>query len=80
MYPSLYRMLEKGYISDRKETVGKRRVRVYYHIETAGIEYYEEIKKEYFSLNRGVLFALGFNDLEDFLNEKKQWYFKKGYR
>lgn len=68
LYPSLYRMLEKGYISDRKEQVGKRRIRVYYHIEPSGIQYFEEIKKEYFSLNRGILFALGFGDLEDFIN------------
>lgn len=68
LYPSLYRMLEKGYISDKKEQVGKRRVRVYYHIEPRGIDYFEEIKKEYFSLNRGILFALGFGDLEDFIN------------
>ena len=69
LYPSLYRMLDRGYITDRKETVGKRRTRVYYHIEQAGIEYLEEIKKEYFSLNRGILFALGCGDLEDFINE-----------
>ncbi len=70
LYPSLYRLLDKGFISDRTEKVGKRRTRVYYHLEPQGKEYLQEIKKEYFSLNRGVLFALGFGDLEDFLNGK----------
>lgn len=69
LYPPLYRMLDRGYISDRKEKIGKRRVRVYYHLEPNGRVYLEEIKGEYFSLNRGILFALGFGDLEDFLNE-----------
>lgn len=36
MYPTLYRMLEKGLVSDRIEKVGKRRTRVYYHIEPKG--------------------------------------------
>lgn len=71
LYPVLYRMLDRGYISDRKELVGKRRTRVYYHLEEAGIVYLEEIKAEYFSLNRGILFALGYNDLEVFLNGDK---------
>jgi len=55
MYPTLYRMVEKGLVSDRQELVGKKMVRVYYHIEPYGIEYLEKIKEEYFSLNRGIL-------------------------
>ena len=70
LYPPLYRMLDKGYISDRSELVGKRRTRVYYHIEPSGREYLQKIKEEYFSLNRGILFALGYGDLEEFLNGK----------
>lgn len=72
LYPPLYRMMDRGYISDQKELVGKRRVRVYYHIEQAGRDYLEEIKQEYFSLNRGVLFTLGFGDLEEFLNDNRK--------
>lgn len=59
MYPSLYRMLDKGLISDRQEKVGKRRVRVYYHLEPAGEEYLEKAKEEYLSLTFGVLDILG---------------------
>ncbi|MBR5472877.1 MAG: PadR family transcriptional regulator [Clostridia bacterium] len=58
LYPVLYRMLEKGYITDRSEKVGKRRTRVYYHIEQSGIDYLEEIKNEYFSLHNGIKLIL----------------------
>ena len=58
MYPTLYRLMEKGLISDRKELVGKRRTRVYYHLEPKGETYLGEIRREYFSLNQGVMNVL----------------------
>ncbi len=54
MYPSLYRLIDKVMISDRKELIGKRRVRVYYHIEPAGIEYLDAIYAEYLSITEGI--------------------------
>ncbi len=69
LYPILYRFLEKRYISSRTEKVGKRRTRVYYHIEPDGEKYLQEIKKEFFNLNVGVFLALGFKDLGDLKNE-----------
>lgn len=62
LYPVLYRMLDKGYISDRSEKVGKRRTRVYYHIEAAGREYLKEIKREYFSLHEGIMLIIDGTD------------------
>lgn len=59
LYPVLYRLIEKGCITDRSERVGKRRTRVYYHIEQAGIDYLNEIKHEYFSMHNGLLLVLG---------------------
>lgn len=59
LYPVLYRMLEKGYITDRSEKVGKRRTRVYYHIEQSGLDYLHEIKREYFSLHNGIMLISG---------------------
>lgn len=47
MYPILYRLMENGYISDRKVLVGKRQTRIYYHIEPAGKEYLKELYEEY---------------------------------
>lgn len=46
LYPSLYKMLDQGYISSRDEVIN-RKIRVYYHLEPSGIEYLEEITKEY---------------------------------
>jgi PadR family transcriptional regulator PadR len=54
MYPTLYRLIEKKYISDYKELIGKRRTRVYYHIEDAGLTYLNQIVDEYRSLNNGI--------------------------
>lgn len=47
MYPTLYRMIENGYVSDRRELVGKRLTRVYYHLEPAGQERLTELLPAY---------------------------------
>lgn len=54
MYPSLYRLLEKGLISDRKVLVGKKRTRVYYHLEPVGRQYLEKLIKEYRAVTEGI--------------------------
>lgn len=54
MYPILYRMIVKELIKDDQVLVGKRRTRVYYHITDKGINYLEEIKKEYFFITEGI--------------------------
>ena len=63
MYPILYRMMDKGYISDKPVKVGKRRTRVYYHLEPAGAERLAQARKEYLSLSLGVLNILGVTEL-----------------
>ncbi len=55
LYPSLYRLVEKGLITGRTEKVGKRRVRVYYHIEPKGLEHLKNIRSEYLLHTAGVL-------------------------
>lgn len=65
MYPTLYRLLEKGLISDRNVRVGKRRTRVYYHIEEEGKTYLEQIRREYFSMTYGVMKVLKIDHLDD---------------
>lgn len=54
MYPSLYLLIERGLISDRREIVGKRRTRIYYHIEESGIEYYNRLLAEYNDITLGI--------------------------
>ena len=41
LYGPLYRMSSRGLISSRRELVGEKRFRVYYHIEDAGVQYLE---------------------------------------
>lgn len=65
LYPVLYRLIEKGCITDYSEKVGKRRTRVYYHIEKEGFEYLNEIKKEYFLMHSGILNLLNVTDKDD---------------
>ncbi|MCH5323968.1 MAG: PadR family transcriptional regulator [Eubacterium sp.] len=54
MYPTLYRLVDKGLISDRLELVGRRRTRVYYRIEEKGKEYLKKLRKEYDITSAGI--------------------------
>lgn len=54
LYPVLYKLQEKGYISDRKVLVGKRMQRVYYHLEPSGLEYLHTLIDEYNTISTGV--------------------------
>lgn len=47
LYGPLYRMEERKLISSRKELVGEKRFRNYYHIENSGKEYLEYAIKEF---------------------------------
>lgn len=58
LYPSLYRLEEKGYISEEKRTVGKRKVRSYYTINERGKEYLKELIDDYIKTNDGVKMIL----------------------
>lgn len=59
LYPVLYRMSDAGYITERKELVGKRRIRIFYHAEPAGLAYLKTAKQEYHSFSRGILNIIG---------------------
>lgn len=54
LYPVLYKLQEKGYISDRKVQVGKRMTRVYYHLEPEGFAYLQTLKAEYEVISTGL--------------------------
>ena len=47
LYPVLYKLLDQGYISDRKVKVGKRMNRIYYHLEPSGEERLAELMAKY---------------------------------
>lgn len=54
LYPVLYKLQEQALISERKELVGKRMTRVYYHLERAGEERLQELIQDYQSVANSV--------------------------
>lgn len=54
LYPTLYKLLKNGYISDREMPIGKRRVRVYYHLEDAGRERLADLLEDYHEITIGI--------------------------
>lgn len=68
LYPVLYRLLEQGYISDRRVPVGKRMTRIYYHLEPIGRMHLEELTQEYRNTTEGVFRIIG---IERDINEKE---------
>lgn len=54
LYPVLYRLLDQGFISDRKVQVGKRMTRIYYHLEPAGEKRLKELIQEYEEVTQGI--------------------------
>ena len=66
MYPTLYRLEDKGYITVTKQQVGKRRTRMYYHLEQIGRDYLQRSVAEYLSMQegiRGILASCGMNEV-----------------
>lgn len=54
LYPALYKLIEQGYISDEKRQVGKRLVRVYYHLEDAGRKHLQQLLSDYLIVRTGI--------------------------
>lgn len=54
LYPTLYKLLGKSYISDREEPIGKRRVRVYYRLTDAGKQRLVDLLEDYEITMRGI--------------------------
>ncbi len=54
LYPVVYKLQEQGLISERRELVGKRMTRVYYHLEETGEERLQELIQDYKSVAKGV--------------------------
>ena len=67
LYPVLYRLLDQGYISDRRVLVGKRMTRIYYHLEPTGEEHLNALIREYTDVTQGVFRII---QMEEADNEK----------
>ena len=62
IYMSMYRLVELGYVTDRRELVGekKARMRVYYAITNTGRDYYRNIHDEYWKSVAAMQSFFGF--------------------
>ncbi|MCR4936275.1 MAG: PadR family transcriptional regulator [Oscillospiraceae bacterium] len=58
LYPVLYKLLDGGFISDRRVLVGKRMTRVYYHLEATGKAYLEELTRSYQAITDGMFLLM----------------------
>lgn len=58
IYTAAYKMLDDGKISEYSKLVGKRRTRVYYHLEPEGKEYLDKLKGNYKKTIDGVFNVL----------------------
>jgi len=53
LYPILYRLVDRGYITSYSEMLGKRK-RQYYHLEEHGRLYYQELLAGYRRISKGI--------------------------
>ncbi|MBQ8496622.1 MAG: PadR family transcriptional regulator [Clostridia bacterium] len=61
LYGPLYRLIGKNYISENKVLVGKRRTRVYYHIEPLGVEYLNTMIEVYSQITEAVNLIMNYS-------------------
>ena len=54
MCPILYRLEEAGFITQYEKLVGKRRTRVYYHLEEAGKAQLQSLLNDYNEVRTGI--------------------------
>jgi DNA-binding PadR family transcriptional regulator len=60
LYPTLYRLKERGYISIEEKVVANRK-RNYYVLQDSGHKYYENIKQDYAVLSEGMNHLLAYS-------------------
>lgn len=58
MYPILYRLTEQNYVSFYEKKVGKRQVRIYYHLTEEGAKYLEQLISSYQEFTDIIQFLL----------------------
>lgn len=65
LYPTLYKLLKKEYIQDIEVPAGKRRVRVYYHLNDSGRQRLADLLEDYRILTEGIEKILSCNEIPD---------------
>ncbi len=61
LYPCFYKMMDNKYITDYKRLEGRKRVRIYYHLEAAGEKRLEELRSDYFKTAANIEKILDFD-------------------
>lgn len=69
LYPVLYKLLDNEYISDFERRAGKRRIRVYYHLEEAGRRRLADLLEDYREITLGIEMILSHETLSEVRNE-----------
>lgn len=69
LYPVLYKLLDNKYISDFEQRAGKRRIRVYYHLEEAGRQRLADLLEDYQEITLGIKMILSHETLSEVRNE-----------
>ena len=54
IYTATYKLQSEGKISEYSKLVGKRRTRIYYHIEDKGLAFLSELNQNYRQVTTGV--------------------------
>ena len=54
IYAATYKLERENKISEYSKLVGRKRVRVYYHLEESGLAYFEELLESYYSATKCV--------------------------
>lgn len=65
LYPALYKLIDNGYITDYKKQVGKRLIRVYYHLEDIGRERLDILLNDYNQTKHAIQSILSYTREEN---------------
>ena len=65
LYPTLYKLLDRKYISDYEKQIGKRRIRVYYHLEESGRQRLADLLTDYEEITIGISNILSHTSISD---------------
>lgn len=71
LYPTLYKLLKKEYIQDIEVPAGKRRVRVYYHLNDSGRQRLADLLEDYNTLTDGIERIFSYGEIPDDEEERK---------
>lgn len=70
LYPMLYKLLKNEFISDIEIPAGKRRIRVYYHLEDSGKQRLSDLLEDYKTITAGISSILSYDEVPDTAEEK----------